>query len=446
MILDVKISMVMHRNSLFAVPTGDYPDQFHSCECKLSQAVINESRLRSEKSFGLSFPNAYRKPVSMNVKSWLFSVRANIFRFSSLRLAQAFRLTGFFVLVMHSSFLFANASEPNDGTVIDSKAELKNQNLNSGNSNSVEPVSSIAAETLSSGIELYNRGDYRESKRILENVARKSPYDASTRYYLGLVYQALKQNVMARAQFAWVASSARDANLRRSAARALGTFINPKRAGEAELLRPGADNDYRTLLAAARAEVAAQRNSEKNSEPGTNVDAAVGKSMRVEDQSASPDSGDGASLPSKDGNGLDSGLAEGKKLGLGRSKEALSQRKVVSSASSLGNAPSSKSVDSSRKVYFRVLYFYSPDSTTCEAFEPIYCSLSAKFPSLDYRKVLFQDKASAEERALAERYKVSHVPRLVYTDAHGEELFNEDISLFRERLKDLSGTAKYGTK
>lgn len=404
--------------------------------------------MRSKKSFGFSFLKPNNKHGLMVASPELLEFREKRVSFSGFGYAQVSKLMrllmGLLVMAVHSSSLFANAQQSADGRLVDTKSNLKTENLSGESSRAVEPIGSGAAETLNSGIELYNRGDYREARRILEIVARKSPYDAATRYYLGLVYQALKQNVMARAQFAWVASSARDANLRKSAARALSTFINPKRAGEAELLRPGADNDYRTLLAAARAEVAAQSNHEKNSELVTKVDVA--KPVQVEDQAASKDSNVGQFVLSKDSNTLNRGLVEGKNLSSSRSKEAVSQDEVVNKASAISIDDSAKSGVKARTVYFRVLYFYSPDNASCQAFEPVYSSLTAKFQALDYRKVLFHDKASAEERALAERYKISHVPRLVYTDANGEELFNEDTSLFRERLKDLSGTAKNAIK
>lgn len=427
---------------------GGSPDPLRSGDCELSQVIRKEFSLRSKKSFGFSFLMPNNKHGLMVVNSELFEIREKPVSLSGFGYAQVFKLMqllmGLLVMAVHSSSLFANAQQSVDGRLVDTKSNLKTENLSGENSNSVEPLGSVTAETLNSGIELYNRGDYREAKRILEIVARKSPYDAATRYYLGLVYQALKQNVMARAQFAWVASTARDANLRKSAARALGTFINPKRAGEAELLRPGADNDYRTLLAAARAEIAAQSNHEKNSELATKVDVA--KPAQVEDQAASKDSNSGQFVLSKDGNTLNRGLVEGKNPSSSRSKEEVSQDKVVNKASAISIDDSSKSGGKARKVYFRVFYFYSPENASCQAFEPVYSILAAKFQALDYRKVLFHDKASAEERALAERYKISHIPRLVYTDANGEELFNEDTSLFRERLKDLSGTAKNATK
>jgi thiol-disulfide isomerase/thioredoxin len=115
---------------------------------------------------------------------------------------------------------------------------------------------------LNKGVELYNAGKYSQSLPLLEAAVRTSPYDASGHYYLGLCYQALKQNSLARPHFEWVAKNARDLTLRSYAEKAVGSFIAPRATGSGISSTGGAQP---TTQSAQAIQPAAASNSESQS-------------------------------------------------------------------------------------------------------------------------------------------------------------------------------------
>jgi len=67
----------------------------------------------------------------------------------------------------------------------------------------IESVNAYSAR-LSQGIGLFNQKHYDKALPVLKKAVRDNPLDANGHYYLGLCYQELKQNSLARQHFQWV--------------------------------------------------------------------------------------------------------------------------------------------------------------------------------------------------------------------------------------------------
>lgn len=88
-----------------------------------------------------------------------------------------------------------------------------------------------ASGNLAQGVALYNKGEYRQALPLLEKAVTEHPYDSTSHYYLGLCYQAAKQNGPARQHFQYVVTSSKDAKLRSFAATALGGIPAARSSG-----------------------------------------------------------------------------------------------------------------------------------------------------------------------------------------------------------------------
>jgi len=85
--------------------------------------------------------------------------------------------------------------------------------------------------SLTQGVALYNKGDYRQALPFLEKAVTENPYDGTSHYYLGLCYQAAKQNGPARQHFQYVLQSSKDAKLRSFASTALNSMPAARASG-----------------------------------------------------------------------------------------------------------------------------------------------------------------------------------------------------------------------
>jgi len=75
---------------------------------------------------------------------------------------------------------------------------------------------------LSQGITLFNQKHYDKALPVLKKAVRDNPLDANGHYYLGLCYQELKQNSLARQHFQWVVDAGKsNPKLRKNAQIAL---------------------------------------------------------------------------------------------------------------------------------------------------------------------------------------------------------------------------------
>lgn len=75
---------------------------------------------------------------------------------------------------------------------------------------------------LSQGIGLFNQKHYDKALPVLKKAVRDNPLDANGHYYLGLCYQELKQNSLARQHFQWVVDAGKsNLKLKRNAQIAL---------------------------------------------------------------------------------------------------------------------------------------------------------------------------------------------------------------------------------
>jgi len=86
------------------------------------------------------------------------------------------------------------------------------------------------------GTELYTSGKYAQSLPFLETAVRENPYDPSRHYYLGLCYQALKQNGLARQQLEWVAKNSRDLTIKSYAEKAVASMVAARTSGSGSAL------------------------------------------------------------------------------------------------------------------------------------------------------------------------------------------------------------------
>jgi thioredoxin 1 len=102
--------------------------------------------------------------------------------------------------------------------------------------------SEAQATSLTQGIDLYKKGDYRQATAALEKAVVETPYDASAHLYLALCYKELKQDGPARQHFNWVINSSKDNRLRAYAnsamhgmrpARSSSSTPDPGSSGEA---------------------------------------------------------------------------------------------------------------------------------------------------------------------------------------------------------------------
>lgn len=296
---------------------------------------------------------------------------------------------------------------------------------------------------LNYGVQLYNKNDYEKARPYLEAAVRQDPYDPMSRYYLALCYQDMKQGVLARTQFKWLADFSSDPKLKEYAKTALSKlFLNPKVAGSAEFVRETTPafsgytaEQYAAVAASqakatseakasgvppkkelmsdaeiiARAEARNAANAKNTSESLTaNASAAAATNAGVVNGEATTDTGAAASPETKP-----------------------SEKKETPIQIAFGD----KSVGD--KIKFKVLFFASQNSAVCTEFSARFVDAAEKYKGkLGFVIVNFDDE---KQKPLLEKYNIKQVPRLVYLDRDGNEVFNEDLSRFRERLIDLSG-------
>lgn len=277
---------------------------------------------------------------------------------------------------------------------------------------------------LNYGVQLYNKNDYEKARPYLEAAVRQDPYDPMSRYYLALCYQDMKQGVLARTQFKWLADYSSDPKLKEYAKTALSKlFLNPKVAGSAELLREStpAFSGYSQEQYAAAVAAQAKKSADPNAAPEPKKlmsDAEI--IARAEARNAA-NAASAASAASTANATMTDGKGEEK-------QDKQTPAKIV-----FGD----KSAGAGDKLRFKILFFASQSSSICTDFAASFEDAAVKYKGkLAFAIINFDDES---QKPLVEKYKIKQVPRLVYLDSDGNDIFNEDLSRFRERLKDLSG-------
>ena len=271
---------------------------------------------------------------------------------------------------------------------------------------------------LNYGVQLYNKNDYEKARPYLEAAVRQDPYDPMSRYYLALCYQDMKQGVLARTQFKWLADFSSDPKLKEYAKTALSKlFLNPKVAGSTELLREStpAFSGYSQEQYAAAVAAQAKKSADPNAAPEPK------KLMSDAEIIARAEARNAANAASAANTTVTDGKGEEK-------QDKQTPAKIV-----FGD----KSAGAGDKLRFKVLFFASQSSSVCTDFATSFEDAALKYKGkLAFAIVNFDDES---QKPLVEKYKIKQVPRLVYLDSDGNDIFNEDLSRFRERLKDLSG-------
>lgn len=271
---------------------------------------------------------------------------------------------------------------------------------------------------LNYGVQLYNKNDYEKARPYLEAAVRQDPYDPMSRYYLALCYQDMKQGVLARTQFKWLADFSSDPKLKEYAKTALSKlFLNPKVAGSTELLREStpAFSGYSQEQYAAAVAAQAKKNADSNAAPEPK------KLMSDAEIIARAEARNAANAASAANTTVTDGKGEEK-------QDKQTPAKIV-----FGD----KSAGAGDKLRFKVLFFASQSSSVCTDFATSFEDAAIKYKGkLAFAIINFDDES---QKPLVEKYKIKQVPRLVYLDSDGNDIFNEDLSRFRERLKDLSG-------
>lgn len=287
---------------------------------------------------------------------------------------------------------------------------------------------------LNYGVQLYNKNYYEKARPYLEAAVRQDPYDPMSRYYLALCYQDMKQGVLARTQFKWLADFSSDPKLKEYAKTALSKlFLNPKVAGSAELIRETtpAFSGYSQEQYAAAVAAQAKKSADPNASPEPKKlmsDAEI--IARAEARNA----------------------ANAKKASADDSSNASAQAPSGEAATDAAVSPETKPAEkketpmqiafgdksaASDKIKFKILFFASQNNAVCTEFYSRFMDAAEKYKGkLGFAIVNFDDE---KQKPLVEKYKIKQVPRLVYLDQDGNDIFNEDLSRFRERLKDLSG-------
>lgn len=105
----------------------------------------------------------------------------------------------------------------------------------------IESANAYSAR-LSQGISFFNQKHYDKALPVLKKAVRDNPLDANGHYYLGLCYQELKQNSLARQHFQWVVDAGKkNPKLRANAQIALDHLSKAKHYGKTGLT-PIAEN------------------------------------------------------------------------------------------------------------------------------------------------------------------------------------------------------------
>lgn len=294
---------------------------------------------------------------------------------------------------------------------------------------------------LNYGVQLYNKNDYEKARPYLEAAVRQDPYDPMSRYYLALCYQDMKQGVLARTQFKWLADFSSDPKLKEYAKKALSKlFLNPKVAGSAEFIREstpafsGYTADQYAAVAAAQARATSEANA-SGVPPKKELMSDAEIIARAEARNAANAKNASESTTTDASVNTTATAAKSNEVAAGES--GTNAASEVKKDAPMQIAFGDKSIGAGDKIKFKVLFFASQNNAVCTEFSTRFVDAAEKYKGkLGFVIINFDDE---KQKPLLEKYNIKQVPRLVYLDHDGNELFNEDLSRFRERLKDLSG-------